>query len=48
MSYNASYTDGDIASATVDTIVKALLTVASFVTLIVLVYMFVWLKKKIK
>lgn len=48
MTYQASYDEGDIATSMISTIVKVLVTVGTLVTLIVVVYMFVWLKKKFK
>lgn len=45
MVYNASYEEGDIAEATISTLVKALVTVGTLVTVIVVVMLYVWIKK---
>lgn len=46
MAYNASYAEGDIATATVNTIVKAVLTIGTLITVIVITMLYVWLRKK--
>ena len=48
MAYNASYSEGDIADATVDTIVKAVLTVGTLITIVVVSMLFVYVRKKMK
>ena len=45
MTYNATYTDDDIAPITIDAIVTGLAVVVSFATLIVLVVLYKWFKK---
>lgn len=46
MAYNASYTDADIASSVVDTIVKAVLTIGTLIVVIVVTMLYVWIRKK--
>jgi ABC-type uncharacterized transport system permease subunit len=48
MAYNATYVEGDLAEASINGIVKVILTVGSLITLVVLVFMFVYIKKKVK
>lgn len=45
MAYTPDYTEGDLSSSIIDTIVKVIITVSTFATLIVLVLLFKWLKK---
>lgn len=45
MAYNSTYDEGDIASSVVNTIVKALLTVGTLITVFVVVFLYVWMKK---
>lgn len=47
MSYNASYEEADIAEAVINTIVKALITVGTLVTVVVVVFMYQWVKKRV-
>jgi len=46
MAYNATYTDSDIAPVVVDAIVKLLAVIGVFATLIALVLLWNFLKKK--
>lgn len=46
MAYNSSYEESDIAEATINTLVKALITVGTLVTVIVVVMLYAWIKKK--
>jgi len=48
MAYSPDYTESDLSASTIDIIVKVILTIGTFATLIVLVYMFAFLKRKIK
>lgn len=46
MAYNASYEEGDIAEATINTLVKGLVTVGTLVTVIVVVWLYAYIRKK--
>lgn len=48
MAYTPDYTEADLSSSIIDIIVKVILTVGIFATLIVLLYMFSYLKKKLR
>jgi len=48
MTYNASYTESDITPVIFDGISKAFLTGVAFVSLIVLVFIWKYLKKAMK
>ena len=48
MAYTPDYTEGDLSSSIVDIIVKVVLTVGTFITIIVLLMMYSYLKKKLK
>lgn len=45
MAYSAVYEEGDIAEGTLNIIVKGILTVSSFLTLIVVVFLYIWVRK---
>jgi len=47
MAFNATYDESDLTEATVNTIVKGILTVGTLIVVIVVVSLYVWLKKKI-
>lgn len=47
MAYNASYDEGDVAESVINTIVKMLVTVATLVTVIVVVMLYSWLRKNL-
>jgi len=47
MAYNASYQEGDIAAGVINTIVKMLITVGTLVTVIVVVMLYSWFRKKL-
>lgn len=46
MAYTPNYSETDLTSSITDGIVKIILTISSFITLIVVIAIFVWLKKK--
>ena len=46
MAYSAEYSEADLSSASIDGVVKGLIVVTQFITLIVLVFLFAFLKKK--
>ena len=48
MAYTPSYTEGDLSSSIVDIIVKAILVIGTFITIIVLVAMYGYVKKRLK
>lgn len=48
MAYNASYEEGDIASATINVIVKIVITVGVFVTVLVTVWLYSMFRKTFK
>jgi len=45
MAYNSSYEEGDIAEAVINTIVKGLITVGTLVVVIVVVWLYTWVRK---
>ena len=47
MAYTPDYTEADLSSSLIDVIVKAVITVGIFATLIVLLLMWNWMKKKL-
>ena len=47
MAYNASYDEADIAEATINTIVKVLITIGTLITVVVVVMLYSYVKKKI-
>jgi len=46
MVFNATYDEGDLSESIVSTIVKALLTVGSLITVIVVVGLYVWIRQR--
>lgn len=48
MAYNSTYAEGDIATASLDGIIKVILTVGSLITIVVLIAMYTYFKKKVK
>jgi hypothetical protein len=48
MAYTPDYTESDMSASIIDTVVKVLILFGTFATLIVLIMLFVWVKKKIK
>jgi len=48
MAYTPDYAEGDLSNSIIDTIVKVIITVSTFVTLIVLVLLWGWLKRNMK
>ena len=46
MAYNSSYEEGDIAEATINTLVKGLITVGTLITVIVVIMLYAWVRKK--
>ena len=47
MAYNSSYDEGDIAESVVNTIVKALITLGTLITVIVVVSLWVWIRRRL-
>ncbi len=47
MAYNASYTEGNIAEAVINTIVKAVVTIGTLVTVVVVVMLYTYVRKKL-
>jgi hypothetical protein len=47
MAYNATYDEGDIAESVVNTIVKALITLGTLITVIVVVGLWVWIRRRL-
>lgn len=47
MAYTPSYTEADMSASIIDTVVKVLILVGTFATLIVILFMFAWAKKKL-
>jgi hypothetical protein len=48
MAYNATYTADDLSTVTVDGIVKIFVAVVSFATLVGLILLYGWFRKKMK
>ena len=48
MAYTPDYTEGDLSSSIVDIIVKVIVTVGIFTTIIVLLFVWGYLKKRVK
>lgn len=48
MAYNASYNEGDIAESVVNTLVKGLVTVGTLITVIVVVFLYNWIRKNVR
>lgn len=46
MAYNQTYSDSDISAVVIDTIVKVFILISSVATLIVLVVLYNWIKKR--
>jgi hypothetical protein len=46
--YTATHSAADLSGITIDVIVESGIAILSFVTLIVLVMLFVWLKHKVR
>lgn len=47
MAYTPDYTEGDLSASVVDTIVKAIIVVGTFITIIMLVFIWNFLKKRL-
>lgn len=47
MAYNATYTEANIADATVNTIVKAILTIGLLITIVIVAVMYAWVRKRV-
>jgi hypothetical protein len=47
MAYNASYEETDIAEGVINMIVKGLITVGSFATLIVVIFLYGYVRKRL-
>lgn len=47
MAYTADYSESDISSSVIDIIVKIVLTVGLFATIIVLLFLYTFLKNKV-
>lgn len=48
MVYTPDYSEGDLSSSIVDIIVKVILTIGTFITIIMLVLIYNFLKKKVR
>lgn len=48
MAYTPEYSESDLSASIIDTIVKAIIVVGIFTTLIVLVLLWGWLKKRMR
>ena len=48
MAYTPDYTESDLSSSIVDVIVKVILVVGTFITIIVLLMIWKFLKKQVK
>jgi len=47
MAYNASYAEGDIATSVISTIVKAVITFGTLITVVVVIFMYAWVRKNL-
>ena len=47
MAYTADYTESDLSNSVIDTIVAAIIVVGQFVTIIVLIFLYNWMKKRV-
>ena len=47
MAYTPDYAEGDLSSSVVDIIVKGILTVGTFVTIIVLIMIYNYVRRKL-
>lgn len=45
MSYNSTYSEGDISASVVNTIAKVLITVGTLITVIVVVMLYTWVRR---
>jgi len=45
MAYNSSYEETDIAEGVINALVKGLITVGTFAVLIVVVFLYAWVRK---
>lgn len=48
MAYTPDYTESDLNSGIIDVIVKVILVVGTFITVIVLLMLYSWVKKKMR
>ena len=47
MAYNATYDEGDIAEATLNTVVKAVITVGTLITILVVAFLWKTMRKNL-
>jgi len=48
MAYTASYTEADLSASVIDTVIKVFIIIGQFITLIVLLLLYNWMKKRAK
>jgi len=46
MSYNASYSEGDLSASVLDTIIKIAIVFGQFITLVVIIFIYRFIKQK--
>lgn len=46
MAYTPDYTEADLEEASINTIAKAIISVGGFIVIIVLIFLFAWVRKK--
>jgi len=46
MAYTAEYTEGDLSASVIDTVIKVFIIIGQFITLIVILLLYNWMKKK--
>jgi len=46
MAYTAQYDEADLSASVIDTVIKVFIIVGQFITLIVILFLWAWLKKK--
>ena len=47
MAYEATYEEGDIAEAVINTIVKGIITVGTLITVVVVVMLYTYVRKRL-
>lgn len=47
MAYTPDYEEGDLSNSVIDVIVTALIVIGQFATIVVLVWLYNWVKKKV-
>lgn len=48
MAYVAEYDEADLSASVIDTIIKVFIIIGQFITLVVILFMWAWAKKKFR